>query len=772
MKISDGFKNKRLTYKFLMSYFIILFIPLFLGLLSYEISQNAVAESVKDKNLQLLKQTMNIMDSRLKEVENIAEQALINPEVRSFQYIKDPLDKGGPIKINQVRNSLLRLKLTNKFVYSYYIIFKQANIAISPELVEKLPGFYGSVVEYTGMSYDDWYEKVVEEFHWGDYWPAADINLRNLEDRDNIQSMVTFLLSSGYQKHSNAVVMLFVDNNEIRSLLKGINISEGGFVYIADGKGGIISSVSHDEKLFDPIESQIPDGTGATERKLGGERMLLTYTISPENGWKYVAAQPVSFVMERVESIKNITLAITFFSLFAGIAISVILSYRNAGPVSRLLELVKNPLNSENKKKADAFEIIENTLSKLIMDNDGLRSSLSEQKPLIKNVFIDRLLKGELQSEKEIQYLMNHLDMRFEGTRHAVVILHISGYDLMVNGDILEELDKKRVVINEVLKKYERYIHTVHNLEQDKIVLIISFESEDADLNEKSMEETVLRIENELKDTYNINTEMAMGELCINIADISRSFDQARQVLYYRSISLEGCETRFRNLPKDTSAYFYPVEIEISLINNIKSGNEGKALAILNELFEENFTARKLSISMIRGFLYDMQGTVIKLAEQVILEDNRGLEILNRIKGMNEKDHVDIMKSAFGDTFSIICGHINERKKSHNIQLIKNIKELIDTAYMKPELSLTMIACRFGLSEVYASHFFKEQTGENFFSYVENIRMEKACELLKASEFNINSISELAGYSSSYSFSRAFKRKLGMSPSEYRDIGR
>lgn len=51
---------------------------------------------------------------------------------------------------------------------------------------------------------------------------------------------------------------------------------------------------------------------------------------------------------------------------------------------------------------------------------------------------------------------------------------------------------------------------------------------------------------------------------------------------------------------------------------------------------------------------------------------------------------------------------------------------------------------------------------------IENRRMEKACKLIKNTDMKISDIAQEVGYSSDISFRRAFKKKMGMSPIEWK----
>ena len=73
------------------------------------------------------------------------------------------------------------------------------------------------------------------------------------------------------------------------------------------------------------------------------------------------------------------------------------------------------------------------------------------------------------------------------------------------------------------------------------------------------------------------------------------------------------------------------------------------------------------------------------------------------------------------------------------------------------------------MNEYYISSIFKQSTGINFSTYVEQVRIQNAQELLRESSLKTKEISEMVGYTSSNSFCRAFKRVTGMNPTDYRN---
>lgn len=111
----------------------------------------------------------------------------------------------------------------------------------------------------------------------------------------------------------------------------------------------------------------------------------------------------------------------------------------------------------------------------------------------------------------------------------------------------------------------------------------------------------------------------------------------------------------------------------------------------------------------------------------------------------------------------------HDSQKSHK-SLKTGLLEHIHKHYHDNNLCLCSMADAFGKSESYISHFFKKFCDDNFYHYLENIRMEEAKRLLVETSLSIKEITIRTGYSSMHSFRRAFKKIFDVSPSSFRRI--
>ena len=74
----------------------------------------------------------------------------------------------------------------------------------------------------------------------------------------------------------------------------------------------------------------------------------------------------------------------------------------------------------------------------------------------------------------------------------------------------------------------------------------------------------------------------------------------------------------------------------------------------------------------------------------------------------------------------------------------------------------------FGYNPNYVSDLVKSATNYSLHKYIENVRIERAVDLLTAGDVSIGNIAELCGFSDIYHFSKMFKAKMGVSPAAYR----
>jgi AraC-like DNA-binding protein len=100
--------------------------------------------------------------------------------------------------------------------------------------------------------------------------------------------------------------------------------------------------------------------------------------------------------------------------------------------------------------------------------------------------------------------------------------------------------------------------------------------------------------------------------------------------------------------------------------------------------------------------------------------------------------------------------------------IVKRAKNYTRLHYTQVEFTLHDVAEYVGLSRNHFSSLFHKTTGQKFWDYVTQLRIEKAKEMLKQSSCSNFEISRAIGYESEFYFSKIFKKVVGTTAQQYR----
>ena len=100
-------------------------------------------------------------------------------------------------------------------------------------------------------------------------------------------------------------------------------------------------------------------------------------------------------------------------------------------------------------------------------------------------------------------------------------------------------------------------------------------------------------------------------------------------------------------------------------------------------------------------------------------------------------------------------------------ELVLRIKREVDMNYFD-QLHISHFARQYNINPNYLSELFNKILGTNFVKYLTSIRLEKARQYLKYTDFSTSKIAELIGYGDRGYFSRQFTKQCTISPNAYR----
>lgn len=107
--------------------------------------------------------------------------------------------------------------------------------------------------------------------------------------------------------------------------------------------------------------------------------------------------------------------------------------------------------------------------------------------------------------------------------------------------------------------------------------------------------------------------------------------------------------------------------------------------------------------------------------------------------------------------------------QSRSSDRIEQIMEYMRANADKPE-ALADYARRSGLSVSRFSDTFRKHCGVSPMTYLTELRIQRACELLDNTDLQVNEIADRLGFSDALYFSRIFRKHAGMTASAYRNL--
>jgi AraC-like DNA-binding protein len=102
--------------------------------------------------------------------------------------------------------------------------------------------------------------------------------------------------------------------------------------------------------------------------------------------------------------------------------------------------------------------------------------------------------------------------------------------------------------------------------------------------------------------------------------------------------------------------------------------------------------------------------------------------------------------------------------------LISQVLDHLNKHYTDSDLSLGHVASAVGRNEKYITHLFMQQVGERMRTHITSLRVRRACELLLQTSRTIEQICHDSGFAHAVQFRQSFRRNIGVTPSEYRQV--
>ncbi|GFN33480.1 helix-turn-helix domain-containing protein [Paenibacillus xylaniclasticus] len=256
-----------------------------------------------------------------------------------------------------------------------------------------------------------------------------------------------------------------------------------------------------------------------------------------------------------------------------------------------------------------------------------------------------------------------------------------------------------------------------------------------------------------------------------HLSDLYHIYEQALLALKHRFYLDHSQPIYFSSIPEYASHFEYPEDREEEILKLLTSNStvESSAIRRAIEGFYVSLTQHgpipvNQVVDATLQLLIRLQLQVKSALGQPHLCSTPAITTLMQLHSLKEMEEaVYAAITAMGRAASA-SSHASD---SFNRSIIRKAVALMEEEYDRA--SLHYVAEKVFITPAYLSSLFKSKMGVTFIEHLTRIRISNAKKLLKQTQLKNYEVAQRVGYQNPRYFSQIFKKKVGMSPSGFRD---
>ncbi|MCA0756937.1 AraC family transcriptional regulator [Paenibacillus sp. N4] len=531
----------------------------------------------------------------------------------------------------------------------------------------------------------------------------------------------------------------------------GVSSSDAaGKSYILDNQDRLLSGDTLEAKtlgvedstlLTDRIKNQ-PSGYIVADFE--GRKSLISFTSPDSLEWQYVRITPYDKVTAAVSSIRNMTLLIAASIMIAGLFISWLLSRMLYKPIHQIVDKM-NMLESE--KRNSSYTIRQNTLRSLIQGTKAL------------------------QTDEQVHKLAQSGITFTFGAGYRVVMIKIDRFAELKETRGADIPVYKFAIMNisgEIGLEHYR-VETV-DMEDDCIVMLLGrLEGTPAD-DDELLRSVLGQIRQSTMDFLKIGISVTYSTESDQPQQLPALYKMVHEASLHRLFLGLGCLINAQDIMDlKSKEYVFPVDKERKLTDALMTSKTDEAKRLFAEIVHETagypIQVVQLAISHLTMSVNSILFTIQKNNN---LDVEAGIGV--PIPAPDKFETIGELKDVFFSLFEDIQAKLSMKRNNKQEELVRKINELVDKEYANPSFGLNWIADELGMSSIYVSRIYKQQTLNAIVDVINNVRLERAKEQLEQTDLSVIDIALKCGYTSSSYFHRMFKKSFGVTPTDYRKV--
>lgn len=298
------------------------------------------------------------------------------------------------------------------------------------------------------------------------------------------------------------------------------------------------------------------------------------------------------------------------------------------------------------------------------------------------------------------------------------------------------------------------------------IVLFMSSEDEAFDETTYMKMQEVL---NGVRRVYEMSLTAGLSDVCHNIEHLRAAYDEAMVAIDYAIIEGNNRVIVKSDIePKSAMNHDQLEDYSEKIVTAVKVNDVNKIRDYLH-LFTEHIKFEKYELNEVKTLLLSMMTNVYDNYNKICIQDSMKLLLdFDLVEEIYAMESFESIETALYDSFSILAENLVKSRENDKNKLVLDAIHYIENNYDDPSIDLTFMSGMLHVSNSYFSRIFKKAKNQTFVEYMTGIRLDKAKELLRTSDKKVYEIAQQVGYDDAHYFSYNFRKKVGMTPLQYR----
>ncbi|OUS77638.1 hypothetical protein B1748_07550 [Paenibacillus sp. MY03] len=471
-----------------------------------------------------------------------------------------------------------------------------------------------------------------------------------------------------------------------------------------------------------------------------------------------------------------ISIAIILLSIVLGMALSFRSARKSYEPIQELsssfADLEPAKLKEEGGK--DELARLSEYIRQIRDESVNMSNMMNNQEVLSRNQLLQALLMGKLNVDNTSEANQNALRKYFgESAGCNVLVFLFDEFNAKVGKEPLSEQWLLKYVIGNAFENLtgDHGVHYALDLAVDKgIVGIVAWHRENAGEWEERSRAFAAQIGAFMQRHFSLSLSCFVGELQ-PASELHQSFSSALALAEFRIFSgkqaiITPTEIDRQRADQTENDKRHILSFVAELNAAVSSRQPDKLVEIMREL-----EARFLWLedpTAFRSTYLQMVFSLNQFVNNIPLAHREAIKY--KLDGLAEAEVERIEEACANLMDAAHCIQDSLGEESGEDRLYGSMLEFVAAHYIDCNLSLSMVAEKLSLTPSYVTRYFKTKNGLPLMQYVSKVRIDKAKELLETGSLTIKEVVERVGFVDENNFSRAFRKREGVSPTKFRSM--